>query len=227
MAINPNEQEQIDQIKTWWQENGRLVVISVLVFAAVIFGGQFFKKSKEAKSVAASAEYQVMLLKMQQNSAIDAMQIGEKIVLDYHNTPYALQAALLLAKIYIDGAQKPDKKPEDKKASLDKAATHLRRVVEQAAQSPLQHLARVRLARLLTEMDQYDQALSLLNGVEPGKMKEVYEEIKGDIYYAQGKVNEARDAYRRSLEGMETGSDRSTLLQMKLNHLSTEKKQAG
>ena len=53
-AYNPEEQENIDQLKSWWNTYGTLVIVIVAVFIAGIGGAQawnYYKKQKTEQAL--------------------------------------------------------------------------------------------------------------------------------------------------------------------------------
>lgn len=74
----------------------------------------------------------------------------------------------------------------------------LQLVIDKPLVEGIDELARLRLARLLVIESNYDDALLLVNG--GGKAFEAhYQELRGDIYFAQGRVEKAREAYQGAL----------------------------
>jgi predicted negative regulator of RcsB-dependent stress response len=64
-----------------------------------------------------------------------------------------------------------------------------------------------------------DQALTSLNGAQPGNFSSQYNELKGDIYALQGKNEDARRAYQQALAESGSGAFDPALIDLKLNSL--------
>ena len=77
----------------------------------------------------------------------------------------------------------------------------------------------LRLGRVLLAQGQADQALTLVEGIDPGTFEADFAELRGDIYLSQGRLVDARDAYTTALQ---TGGGAGTFLQMKLDELGNE-----
>jgi predicted negative regulator of RcsB-dependent stress response len=61
------------------------------------------------------------------------------------------------------------------------------------------HVARTRLIRVILALQEYEQGLEIIASVDQsslGGFAAIYEELKGDLYVAMGRVGEARTAYR-------------------------------
>jgi len=90
-----------------------------------------------------------------------------------------------------------------------------------AEQENIRQLARLRLARVLREQGETAQALDVLAGPFPEAFEAAVEELRGDLYLAQGERDQAREAYRKALAAPAGGGDRD-LLQMKFNELRSD-----
>ncbi|MCW8957149.1 MAG: tetratricopeptide repeat protein [Gammaproteobacteria bacterium] len=81
----------------------------------------------------------------------------------------------------------------------------------------LQHIARLRLMRVLTSMNEFDQALALANMDIPNSFVALYEELKGDAYLAKGDINQARVAYDKAI--LKSGMQANQWLKLKRDDL--------
>ena len=81
-------------------------------------------------------------------------------------------------------------------------------------------VARERLARVLLDQGQAEQALEILNGAEDVSGFEArYAEVRGDILFSQGRIDEAIVAYQESLDALEEGAGDRGKLVMKLESM--------
>ena len=102
----------------------------------------------------------------------------------------------------------------------DEAKKLLRSLIDKPVIEGLDELAQLRLARILLSESNYDEALTLTDAGS-NAFKPHYQELRGDIYMAQGKLDAARKAYKSAL------SDPSALasgqqLRMKLDSLGDD-----
>ena len=102
-------------------------------------------------------------------------------------SPYADQARLAMARLYLD------------QGKADKAAEYLQQVANTATSEEFRNIARLRLARVLIFQEKYDEALKAL--ADPGSraFAPAFHDVRGDVYYAMGKQAEARSEYEQAL----------------------------
>ena len=83
---------------------------------------------------------------------------------------------------------------------LESAEAELRWVLASSVTDTLKDVARLRLARVLAGGESYVEALDLLDRVRGTGHQGPVDEVRGDIFLEQGRIDEARDAYGRALE---------------------------
>lgn len=214
METYTTEEQQVEAIKKWWDENKWSVIGGVVLGISALWGGRAWLDNQATYAEAASATYQMMLEQMSRGNNDDAATQGAQLLGQFADTPYSSLAALSMAKLKLDAGD------------AAAASSHLRWALDNTKEDAVKHEARLRLAKLLLADAKYDDALALLNGVETGVYTVTYEQLKGDIHLAAGQTESARTAYGRALAGM-TPMDRGReLLQMKLDNLGNATSQA-
>jgi predicted negative regulator of RcsB-dependent stress response len=206
-----DEQEELEKLKAWWKNYGTSLIIGVLLGAAVLVGFRYWTQHKEQRLQDASILYNQLVQDVRGRKTEAAREVGETLVKDYSATPYAGMAGLLLARLDFDAG--------DAKA----ARAHLQWVIDHARDAAAANAARLRLARLLAGAGEQDAALAMLNTKDRAGFEGEYEELRGDIYAAQGKRDEARGAYREALRHLPPDSPYLPVLNMKLDDLGPEK----
>lgn len=209
MDVYRTEEEQVEAVKKWWNENGKSVMAGIVIGLGAIFGWRAWDNHTKLQTEAASTLYEQMVAASRKDDADDTRVYAERILADYDATTYAVFAALMLAKLSANAND------------LSTAETQLRWVLNNNSQAGINHIATLRLARILTATNQYDAALKLLDTNSAGRFITRYEELRGDIFRRQGKNEEARQAYERALANSgdaDTDNAESTL-QMKLDEL--------
>lgn len=207
MEIYTTEEQQVEAIKKWWHDNKWSVIGGIAIGVSALWGGRAWLENQNIYTEAASATYQLMLEQISQGKNEDAATQGAQLLGQFSDTAYASLAALTMAKIKHEGGD------------AAAASAHLRWALDNTADDAVRHEARLRLARIMLAGAKYDDALSMLNGVDTGTYESTYEELKGDVYLAMGKPESARSAFTRALASTSPEERGRALLQMKLDNL--------
>ena len=212
MAYDLQEQEQLAELKAWWKDYGRLVILGVTA-AALAFGAfQGWRYYRHSQSLAAVALYEQLEEAARAGDRKKVTGIAAEMAEKYSATPYAAFAALSAARLSFEGRD------------LAEAKARLTWVMEHARVEELRDIARLRLAGVLLDEKSFDQALKLLEAKPGETMTGLYADLKGDILAAQGRSAEARDAYQLALDRSEAGSPYRATLQLKLDSLGEPKR---
>lgn len=218
METYRTEEEQVEALKTWWQENGRSTVVAIVVALGLGFGWQGWKSYKVEQTEMASIVYQGLLEALaayesegSDDSRVTAAHLAGELKTDYTGSTYSHYAALSLAKLAVENDD------------LDAAQTELRWVLSSGPSVDIELIAQQRLARVLAAQGDSEQALTILNNTDAGKYASGYARAKGDIYLSQGENSKALDAYKqaKALDASASG-DSQVYLDMKIQHLSPE-----
>ncbi|PKM12729.1 MAG: hypothetical protein CVV13_04325 [Gammaproteobacteria bacterium HGW-Gammaproteobacteria-3] len=206
MEIYETEEQQVEALKRWWRENGVATLVGVIVGVALIVAWNFWKHYKQDQSLQASALYEQLVLAANQSNSESAEKIAERIHQQFGATAYSTYAGLYQAKSKVEAKD------------LD-AAQQILKATLASADDELEHVARLRLIRLLLAKGEYEQGLQLIAETDPAAtigFSGNYDELKGDLYVALERLDEARTAYQSAL-----GSDyQSPLLQLKIDDLT-------
>ncbi|WP_127476197.1 YfgM family protein [Sulfurivermis fontis] len=208
MEVYRTEEEQVEALKEWWRENGRSVVIGVVLALAAVFGWRYWQDTTRSQAEAASALYQQMLTQLDAGEGREVVEIARRIIAEHATSPYAALASLSLAQQAVD------------QGDLDGAAAHLRWVMDNAKVSEVRLLAQVRLARVLIAQGRADEALQHLATVAGSSYTVLVEETKGDAYLAQGRRAEALQAYQTALAAAADVPAKQQMLRMKVDDLA-------
>ena len=210
--LDLEEQEQLDQLKHFWATWGNLIT-AVVVLAALAFAGwngwQYWQRTKAAQAAALYDE-------LDRSAQAGDMARVERALGDmkdkFAGTAYAQQAGLLAAKTFHD------------KGNTDASRAALTWVAQSAVDPGYQAIAKLRLAAELFDSKAYDDALKELSGGVPKEFEALVDDRKGDIYLAQGKREEAKDAYRKAWTGLADRGDYRRLVEIKLNAVGVDPK---
>ncbi len=187
------DEERIEQIRDWWKENGRSVIAGVILGVGGLIGWNAWGDYTQARAEKASAVYASLQEAAKKEAMQDVQTQLEELQKDYDATPYAGLASLQAAKL---SAQNAD---------LAAAETALRWAHEHATQAGVRHIAGLRLARVLIERGQLDQAQQIAEAEYPDAFGSLIDELKGDIHRARGETDKARVAYDRALSTADSG----------------------
>ena len=205
------EQEQLDEIKAWWKQYRALVAL-VAVAATVTVGGiQGWRHHESKQGLEAGELYAQLQGAVAGNDARKVQDIAAVIADKYARTGYAAFAALAAAKAAFDGGDQAT------------ARARLQWVVDNGRDEPTRDIARLRLAGVLLDQKQYDDALILVNTQHIDALSALYADLKGDLLVAQSKLPEARAAYQIALDKSEAKSAYRSLIQVKLDALGAAK----
>jgi predicted negative regulator of RcsB-dependent stress response len=186
-AYDLEEQEQLEELKTWWKMHGNRVTAIVVALALAALAWQGWNLWQRKQSAEASALYVAIQQAAAAGDAKRVRDIAGELIDKYSHTSYAGMAALLSARVQVDSGD-----AKTARAELVWAA-------ENAGDEPSRDLARLRLAALLLDEKAYDEALKQLAKEPVAAIVPRFDELKGDILAAQGKPAEAKAAYQNAL----------------------------
>jgi predicted negative regulator of RcsB-dependent stress response len=204
------DEQQVEALKKWWEKNGKATLGALIVGLGIVLGGRAWLDYRNTQSEAASMLYQAMVTAMQEAKLDAALEQGARLLGQYESTPYATLAALASAKIKLD------------QGDATAARTHLQWVMDHGKPEPMVHLARLRMARLLFDAGDAQQALSTLGAEPPEGFAAEYKELEGDIYRSQGETDKARTAYQAALRAVTPMKRDRSGLEMKLQDVGGE-----
>ncbi len=202
--MTPDE-ERLDQVKKWWKEYRWTVIGGISAGVIGVGGWTGWTEYTRVQQESASALFQELSVAVVQADATGARRAFDELFEDYSGTAYAERARLLLARTAYEVGEEAD------------ARRLLEDAVDLSSDESTVHAARIRLAQLLIESAQYQEAVDLLGSVDPGEFASHYEELKGDAYRAMNRYSEAKKAYEASLDRLAFNSGYRTILTLKLN----------
>ena len=210
-SLDLQEQEQVDELKAWWKENGKWV-IGILVIGLLGFSGTMYWKNYQSGQAAEAAKLYAEVVK--QSASNDAKRIGDAadaLVSRYGSSAYAPRAELLAAQASLQAHD------------VAHATVQLQWVIEHANETDLQDTARLKLASVLLDEKKYDEALKQLDAAHPDSFTGLYADLRGDVLSAQGKTAEARAAYQQAYDKIDAKNSYRNLIQLKMDGLGNAK----
>lgn len=208
MAEYETEEQQVEALKQWWADNGRSIIFGVVLGLGAIFGWRGWQDHQTNQAEGASLAYSQLSEYVEEKAYEKASEQFDAIKSDYSSTPYAELSGLMIVRAEIEQKQ------------LDEAEKIATWVVNNATQSDVKRIAQIRLARLQHALGRTDSAIATLDKID---LTQAYtgqiEELRGDLYLAQGEKAKARDAYSRA-KASNTVVEDARLLQIKLDDLA-------
>ena len=184
MAYDLEEQEQIAQLKAFWERWGTLVSGLLLAGAVAYFGWQgygWYQKRQVTQAEAAFAEFNVAAQKNEGDLSAKLANIQK----EYGKTNYASLASLQMAAVLA------------KQNKFAEAQAPLQWVIEHG-QTENQGAARLRLADIQMQLNQKDAALKTLD-TPVAHYGTAFAAKKADILLMSGDAAKAREQINAAL----------------------------
>ncbi len=204
MSYNFEEQEQIAQMRHFWERWGTQISAGVLVVAlgfAGYYGWQWWQRNEGAKAAVVFEQVQIAL---QSNSPDKISQAWATMQAKAPDSAYAGMAALSVAKALHDAG-----KNAEAVAALQWAAAH-------AEGASARAVARLNLSALQIDAKQYAEADKTLAEVPEPSFAPLFDMRRGDLAVLQGQRDAARGAYEAALKALPADSAERASVQRKL-----------
>lgn len=213
MAYNLQEQEQIDELKSFWNRYGNAILAAITIALFVFSGVRGWNWYQARQATAAAGVYSELTHAVEARNIAQVKQRSEDLFKQYGGTAYGQMAGLMAARAYMDA----------KDVAGAKGA--LQWVTENAQDEEFKHLATLRLSGILLDEKAYDAALKLLDDASADKMSAelagAYADRRGDVLLAKDDRTGARTAYEKALTTLPASSSLRQLVQFKLDALGS------
>jgi len=186
MPLDLEEQEQLDQLKAFWQKYRNLItsVVTAALFAYAGYNGyQWWRTSQAA---AASQLYETMVTAINKGDKDQTLLAADDLQKQFSSTPYAAMSSLVAAKIAADAGDSA------------KAIDYLRWATKNASDQGYLALAKLRLTAQLIELGtekDFAEADAILKEKPVSGFEALWSERRGDWYLAQKNTADARKSY--------------------------------
>ena len=219
MALDAAEEENIEALKKWWDENGK----PLLFFAIFVIGGYgawlLWQNSQATDAETASDLYEEVLslaisepgLPVTEQESLRILELFDQLKVDYSGSVYALYGALFAAQQLVN-TNDLDAAEDSLQWVLDNQQNGLFSQTDEG----LILTTNLRLGRVILAKGESERALNLVNGIDPKAFEAGFAELRGDIYVTMGRIVDARDAY---IAAQQAGSSNDGL-RMKLDDLA-------
>jgi len=207
VEIYETEEEQLEQLKKWWENNQSSVIYGVIGALVISAGVNMWQKHKADSRNQASQLYTELLTSEAEEKNDSVEKLAEKLQAEHGSSTYAQYAELILVKQKVQSGD------------LEGAKTLLQNEIKKNNSPEFKHIFRLRLIQLMLATKQYEQGLQQIAEVDPAAREGFasnYDELQGDLYLALDRVDEARNAYQSAMRS----GHASPMLQFKLDDLT-------
>lgn len=208
--LDLEEQEQLAQLKHYWQQYGNPISWALIIVLGVFASWNLYHYWQRNQAAAAAALFDEVERVVQSSDTAKMERVFNDMKEKFGRTTYAQQAGLLVAKqLYRAG-------------KVDAAKTTLSWVVEHASDEGYQAVAKLRLAAVLTDSKALDAATQQLSGSFPASFEALVADRKGDILALQNKRSQAIAEYQKAYGKFADGTQYRRLVEIKLNSLGAD-----
>ena len=204
MAYSIEEEQEINQLKDWWKENSKTIIVAFILGVGGMFGWRYWQAHQAEQIAQASAQYDALIYSAQQDEQAKKANI-EQFVQANSKTAYAVFALL-------DEAKKATEKQDFAAAELN-----LNQALTQSQDEVLTSIVALRLSAVQFQLGQLDNALTTLNQVKGESFNARKAILTGDIQVAKGDKVAAKNSFEQA---QQSGSQlEQQIAKMKLNNL--------
>ena len=204
MAYSIEEEQEINQLKDWWKENGKTIIVAFILGVGGMFGWRYWQAHQAEQIAQASAQYNALIYSAQQDEQAKKANI-EQFVQANSKTAYAVFALL-------DEAKKATEKQD-----FAAAEANLNQALTQSQDEVLTSIVALRLSAVQFQLGQLDNALTTLNQVKGESFNARKAILTGDIQIAKGDKVAAKNSFEQA---QQSGSQlEQQMAKMKLNNL--------
>ena len=201
IQVDNTEEEQVEQIKKWWNSNGKQIIAGAVIGLAGIWGWNTYSDYQDKQSLNARGLYL--------SYASDSNNLGayDKLTTNFSSSSYSDQAILLMAKYLFDAG------------SYTQALGVIKPLINNPS-SVIANTAALRAASIHLQLGQHDQALLILEGQSEDGFSGLIYNLMGDIYLDLGNRAEAQKYYSLAIDNVAENSNLTQLIQIKLDDLN-------
>jgi predicted negative regulator of RcsB-dependent stress response len=194
-----NEDEQLDAVRNFFHENGKAIIVGVVLGIGGLFGWRYWQSHQQQSIAASSISFD--------QAARSNNTANLEVFIQANDNTYGVFAAMKLAQDLVN------------KDDFAAAKQQLQWAQSHTKDDNLLPAINLRLARIQLQEKQFDDALKTLESVQKGGWFAQAQEIRGDVLAAKGDAKGAREAYNLALDSKPSLTLKE-LLSIKLNNLA-------
>jgi predicted negative regulator of RcsB-dependent stress response len=198
MPLDLEEQEQLDQLKAFWQKYRNLITgfVTVALLAYAAYSGYQWWRNSQA--LEASKLYETMVGAIAKGDKEQTLRAADDLQKDFARTPYAPMSSLIAARIASDAGDSA------------KALDYLRWAAKNASNDGYLALAKMRLVSQLIEQGgekDFAEADQILKDKPVAGFDALWLERRGDWYLAQKKNEQAKASYQEAWKKLDQAKE--------------------
>jgi len=201
------EQDKLEDLKAWWKTWGNTVAGTVIAVSIGVIGVQGWRWWTQNQAAHAAVLYDAVSAAARANDTAKAKDAMAQLSDKYGGTGYAPRGALIVAALLFENGDTAGAKAQ------------LAAVIDKSSEDELKQVARLRLAAVLFDEKQYDEALRTLDAKHDPSFAGVYADLRGDILVAAGRTDEARTAYQTAIAQLDPKGQYRNVVEVKLEAL--------
>lgn len=183
MAEHLTDEEQSERIKKWWADNYKSLLMSLVIVAAGYYAYNSYTQNQTQQTERASQLFGQLVEHSQTQQWDKVTAAANEILEDGSVESYSNAARLSLAKVAVV------------KEDYAKAINELNTLIKEGKEAVLVEVAKIRLARVYLQTQEYDSGLELLANVKEGEFAPQMLELRGDFLQQKGDKEAAITAY--------------------------------
>ncbi|MDY2797544.1 YfgM family protein [[Pasteurella] aerogenes] len=203
MAYTIEEEQEINEIKTWWNENYKSIIAIVVLAFAGVFGWKYWQNHQAGQIQSLSAQYDQLIYGVEKGDAKNVQL--EQFAKDNSKTAYAVLALFERAKSAVENND------------FSAAESALKQAMSESSDEVLTSVAALRLAAVQFQLQSFDAALETLKSVKDSSWDSRKNLLTGDILAAKGDKAGAKASFEAALANADQLEQQ--LIQVRLNNL--------
>ncbi len=186
MADYLTDEEQAERLKRWWEQNGTSLVIGLVLAVGAVVGWRYYQDYRAERADMASDAYTAFLAARDEAAPTD--EPLATIDDEFEGSTYHVFTLLYRAADQVE------------ESDWEEALALLERAVDLAEDGPVRDVARLRVAKLLYQLNRLEDSEAQLAMVRSSGFEAHVAELSGDIFFARGDMSRARDAYQAAID---------------------------
>lgn len=204
MAYTIEEEQELNELKTWWQENYKSIIVIFVATLAAVFGWRYWQDYQVSQTQELSMQYEKLIFADQSDKTKFAEQTAQFVQAN-NKTSYAVFALLEQANVAVQNKD------------FAKAEQALKQAVSESSDELLVATATLRLAAVQFQLQQFDPALDSLKQIKAAAFDSRKHLLTGEILLAKGDKQAAKSSFEQAQKTATPFEQQ--LLQVRLNNL--------